>query len=84
MQNRDGSAMLDDCGEIVYRSQYLATHPLRRDCKERMTPGGMLLTYMTGEGVIRTMNSAFGHDGWSTEILRERQVVRDNDEKNSM
>jgi hypothetical protein len=80
MRNHDGSEMLDDCGDIVYRSQYLATHPLRGECKERVTPGGMLLTYMTGDGVIRTMNAAFGHDGWSTEILRERQVVRDNAE----
>ena len=76
MRNHDGSAMLDDCGEVVYRSQYLTTHPLIGDCKERMAPDGMLLTYMTGDGVIRTMNAAFGQDGWTTEITRERQVVR--------
>lgn len=79
MRNHDGSAMLDDDGKIVYRSQYLATHPLRGDCKDRMTPDGTLLTYMTGDCVIRTMNTAFGHDGWTTEITRERQVVRPHD-----
>jgi len=74
MRNHDGSCMLDESGRIVYRSQFLSTHPLRSDCKERLS-GGKLLTYITGDGVIRTMNAAFGHDGWSTSITRERQVV---------
>lgn len=74
MRNHDGSVMLDEGGRVVYRSQFLATHPLRTDCKERMS-GGKLLTYVTGDGVIRTLNQAFGNEGWSTSITRERQVV---------
>ena len=74
MRNHDGSAMLDENGTVVYRSQFLSTHPLKSDCKERMS-GGKLLTYITGDGVIRTMNAAFGNDGWSTTITREKELV---------
>lgn len=71
--NHDGSPMLDEQGRPIYRSQFLSTNPLRSDCKERME-GNRVLTYITGDGVIRTMNTAFGNAGWSTEITRERQV----------
>jgi hypothetical protein len=76
MRNHDGSVMLNEHGGIVYRSQFLSTHPLRKDCMERLGWNNKKLTYVTGDGVIRTMNAAFGHSGWSTEITRERQVVR--------
>lgn len=77
MRNHDGTAMLSHDGEILYRSQYLSTHPLRADCKERIGYGNKRLAYVTGDGVIRTMNETFGHGGWGTEITMERQVVRD-------
>ena len=74
MRNHDGSAMLDESGRVVYRNQFLSTHPLKNDCKERIS-GGKRLTYITGDGVIRTMNAAFGNDGWSTSIIREQELV---------
>jgi DNA recombination protein Rad52 len=73
MRNHDGSVMLDESGRVVYRSQFLATHPLRSDCKERMSDG-KALTYITGESVIRVMNQVFGVEGWTTAITNERQV----------
>jgi hypothetical protein len=75
MRNHDGSVMLDESGRVVYRSQFLATHPLRSDCKERMSDG-KALTYITGDSVIRVMNQVFGVEGWTTAITNERQVVR--------
>jgi hypothetical protein len=38
---------------IVYKSQFLSTHPLRSDCKERVGYAGTKLTYVSGDGVIR-------------------------------
>jgi hypothetical protein len=75
MRNHDGSEMLDEHARGIHRSQFLSTHPLRSDVKEKMGEGGKPLTYITGDGVIRSMNMAFGHEGWSTSITRERQVV---------
>jgi hypothetical protein len=75
MRNHDGTIMLDHLGRTVYRSQYLSTHPLRTDCKERVGYGGKKFTYVSGDGVIRSMNEAFGHGGWGTEVVWERVVV---------
>ena len=75
MYNHDGTVMLDHRGNTVYRSQFLSTHPLRTDCKERVGYGGRKLFYLSGEGVIRTMNAVFGHTGWSSEIVSEKLVV---------
>mmetsp|Transcript_20618 Transcript_20618/g.29096 ORF Transcript_20618/g.29096 Transcript_20618/m.29096 type:complete len:402 (+) Transcript_20618:1802-3007(+) len=74
MRNHDGSPMLNHDGTIVYRSQYLTTNPLRSDCKERVGWNNTKITYMTGDAVIRIMNAAFGHEGWSTKIIKEREV----------
>lgn len=74
MRNHDGSPMLDESGRVVYRSQFLATHPLRSDCKERMSDG-MNVTYITGDSVIRVMNQVFGAEGWTTSITNQRELV---------
>mmetsp|Transcript_21890 Transcript_21890/g.33699 ORF Transcript_21890/g.33699 Transcript_21890/m.33699 type:complete len:390 (-) Transcript_21890:119-1288(-) len=74
MRNHDGTPMLNHDGTIIYKSQYLSTNPLRSDCKERLGWNNSKITYMTGDAVIRIMNSAFSHEGWSTEIVKEREV----------
>lgn len=61
MKNYDGSEMRDGNSQLVYKSQFLSTHPLRSDCKERVGYGGKKFTYVSGDGVIRTMNAIFGH-----------------------
>lgn len=53
MRNHDGSAMRDYRSNVVYRSQFLATHPLKSDCKERVGYAGKKFTYVSGDGVIR-------------------------------
>jgi hypothetical protein len=35
MQNYDGTEMRDASRNVVYKSQFLSTHPLRGDCKEK-------------------------------------------------
>jgi hypothetical protein len=35
MQNYDGTEMRDANSRIVYKSQFLSTHPLKEDCKEK-------------------------------------------------
>ena len=61
MQNYDGSEMRDSNSQLVYKSQFLSTHPLWSDCKERVGYGGKKFTYVSGDGVIRNMNAIFGH-----------------------
>jgi hypothetical protein len=36
MLNYDGTEMRDGQSRIVYKSQFLSTHPLKGDCKERV------------------------------------------------
>jgi len=61
MKNYDGSLMRDTNSQIVYKSQFLSTHPLLSDCKERVGYGGKKFTYVSGDGVIRDMNTIFGY-----------------------
>ena len=37
--------------------------------------GGKKFTYVTGDGVIRTMNAIFGNGGWSSKILSKELIV---------
>lgn len=53
MRNYDGTEMRDAKSNVVYRSQFLSTHPLKSDCKERVGYGGKKFTYVSGDGVIR-------------------------------
>lgn len=64
MQNYDGTHMCNQNGELVYKSQFLSTHPLWSDCKERVGYAGKKFTYVSGDGVIRTMNAIFGHGAY--------------------
>lgn len=80
MYNHDGTEMLDHHGRIVYRSQYLSTHPLRSDCKERVGYAGRKFVYLSGDGAIRTMNEIFGHTGWSSEVTMEKEVQCEKDD----
>jgi len=81
MRNYDGTEMRDFAGNVVFTSQFLSTHPLRADCKERVGYGGKKFSYVTGDGVIRAMNAIFGHGGWSTQITMERNILSEKDEK---
>jgi len=81
MRNHDGTEMRDARRRIVYKSQFLSTHPLRTDCKERVGYGGKKFTYVSGDGVIRTMNDIFGHGGWSSKIVMERNILSEKDER---
>ena len=53
MRNYDGTEMRDAQSKVIYRSQFLSTHPLRSDCKERVGYAGKKFTYVSGDGVIR-------------------------------
>jgi len=75
MRNHDGTVMLDHNGHIVHRDKFLSTKPLRKEIKERPGYGGKKFYYLNGECVIRTMNTVFGHTGWSTDVTMERLVV---------
>ena len=80
MLNYDGTAMRNEDG-LVHKSQFLSTHPIWSDCRERVGYGGRKLTYVSGDGVIRTMNAIFGNGGWSTKLLMERVVLSEKDER---
>jgi len=81
MRNYDGTEMRDVQSNVVYKSQFLATHPLKTDCKERVGYAGKRFTYVSGDGVIRTMNAIFGHGGWSSQMLMERNILSEKDER---
>ena len=53
MRNYDGTMMRDATSKVVYKSQFLSTHPLKSDCKERVGYAGKKFTYVSGDGVIR-------------------------------
>lgn len=66
----DGSVLLDHRGRPVSVDKLLATKPLRGELSTRPGPGNKKLTYISGEGVTRTLNDIFGFDGWNLEISR--------------
>ena len=53
MRNYDGTMMRDATSKVIYKSQFLSTHPLKSDCKERVGYAGRKFTYVSGDGVIR-------------------------------
>ena len=53
MRNYDGTLMRDSKSQVIYKSQFLSTHPLKSDCKERVGYAGRKFTYVSGDGVIR-------------------------------
>ena len=74
----DGSILLDHKGQPVSVDRLLATKPLRGELSSRPGPGGKKLTYLSGEGVTRTLNDIFGFDGWNLEIVKTQREVRKN------
>ena len=64
-----GTLLEDAMGNSISVDSYLGTKPLRGDLSTRPGPGGRKLTYMSGDVVTRTLNEAFGHDGWSFSVL---------------
>ena len=77
----DGSILKDHKGYPVSVPRLLATKPLRAELCSRPGPGGKRLTYLSGEGVTRTLNDIFGFDGWNLEIVKTTQVVCEKDKK---
>lgn len=64
----DGSVLRDPSGKPVSVDRLLATKPLRGELSTRPGPGNKKLTYLSGDGVARTLNDIFGFDGWNLDI----------------
>jgi DNA recombination protein Rad52 len=64
----DGSILTDHNNMPVSVDRLLATKPLRHELSTRPGPGNKKLTYLSGEGVSRTLNDVFGFDGWDLDI----------------
>jgi DNA recombination protein Rad52 len=77
----DGKPLVDPQGSIISIERYLATKPLRNDLSSRPGPGNQKLTYMSGEAVSRTLNEAFGFDGWCLEVKSTNREECKQDEK---
>lgn len=79
VRNHDGSILLDHNGVPLSVDRMLATKPLRQELSSRPGPGNKKLTYLSGEGVTRTLNEVFGFDGWNLEIKKttQEQCIRD-------
>jgi DNA recombination protein Rad52 len=77
----DGSVLLDHNNEPVSVDRLLATKPLRHELSTRPGPGGKKLTYISGEGVSRTLNDIFGFDGWNLDITAVNQADCCQDDK---
>jgi DNA recombination protein Rad52 len=83
VRNHDGSILLDHNGVPLSVDRMLATKPLRHELSSRPGPGNKKLTYLSGEGVTRTLNEVFGFDGWNLEIKKTTQEQCIRDEKSS-
>lgn len=75
VRNVDGTPLLDHNGNPVSVNQLLATKPLKLELCSRPGPGGKKLTYLSGEGVTRTLNEIFGYDGWNLDIKETTREV---------
>ena len=75
VRNMDGTPLLDHNGNPVSVNQLLATKPLKPELCSRPGPGGKKLTYLSGEGVTRTLNEIFGYDGWNLDIKETKREV---------
>lgn len=70
----DGSILRDTNGKPVSVNRILATKPLKSELSTRPGPGNKKLTYLSGDGVTRTLNDIFGYNGWNLDIT---QVTRE-------
>lgn len=77
VRNTDGTPLIDHRGRPITVDRMLATKPLRGELSTRPGPGNRKLTYLSGEGVTRTLNDIFGFDGWNLDIkMTQREVGR--------
>lgn len=81
VRNPDGTTLRDHNGQPVSVDRILATKPLKGELSTRPGPGNKKLTYMSGEGVTRTLNDVFGYDGWNLEIKRTNREECMKDDK---
>ena len=77
----DGSVLRDPTGLPVSVDRILATNPLRHELSTRPGPGNKKLTYLSGDGVSRTLNDVFGYDGWDLDIQHVSQDACNKDNK---
>lgn len=70
----DGSILMDHNNKPVSVDKLLATKPLRKELSTRPGPGNKKLTYISGDGISRTLNDIFGFDGWNLDIVRVERV----------
>jgi len=77
----DGSILEDHNGLPVSVDRLLATTPLRHELSTRPGPGNKKLTYLSGEGVSRTLNDVFGFDGWDLDIQHVSREACTKDSK---
>lgn len=76
VRNTDGTLLIDHRGRSITVDRILATKPLRGELSSRPGPGNRKLTYLSGEGVTRTLNDIFGFDGWNLDIKKTQREVR--------
>mmetsp|Transcript_8407 Transcript_8407/g.15299 ORF Transcript_8407/g.15299 Transcript_8407/m.15299 type:complete len:453 (-) Transcript_8407:8-1366(-) len=79
--NADGSILIDHKGKPVTVERFLCTKPLRAEVSTRKGPGGMKLSYMGGDMVTKSLNEAFGYDGWCLEVKDKTREEAIKDEK---
>jgi DNA recombination protein Rad52 len=72
----DRSIVHDHLGNPLTVDRLLATKPLQSDLQSRPGPGNKRLTYLSGDGVTRSLNEIFGYDGWNMTLLQFTQVDR--------
>mmetsp|Transcript_39721 Transcript_39721/g.95949 ORF Transcript_39721/g.95949 Transcript_39721/m.95949 type:complete len:567 (+) Transcript_39721:75-1775(+) len=70
----DGSILLDHNNKPVTVDKILATKPLKHELSTRPGPGNKRLTYISGDGISRTLNDIFGFDGWNLDIVKVERV----------
>ena len=91
--NADGTILHDHKQRPVTVERFLATKPLRADVSSRTGAGNRKFSYMPGEVVTRTLNDAFGYNGWCLDVknttrdvvsfvfhLQELDCLADNDD----
>ena len=80
VRNPDGTPLLDHNQRPISIDKILATKPLRAELSSRPGPGGRKLTYMSGDGVTRTLNDIFGFDGWCLDIkdTKREECMKDD------
>jgi len=79
--NADGTVLLDHKKAPVTVDRFLASKPLRAEVSTRPGPGGKKLSYMSGDIITKTLNEAFGFDGWSLDVKQATREENVKDDK---